>query len=1067
MKNRHLANIIILLILSAVIYHGVFFPGIAARTDLFLPTQDWLKEHSQLQFWTFEGGGGPVAPYEFNAFPLYWIWNNLSEKFSLPLDLGRRLIWIYTFLIVGVSSMYYLAWYISKSLIASFISSLCFVGSIINIWAIHGSWIQGPAAMAFVPLSFVFFLKALDGNRKSKLVIFSLLSGIIFTIIIWYELKVTIMSMALLFSYYLFSIYKLKYKISKTTFSFILLFTVITLLNLWVILPFILGGISGVPTGATQSGNIVSQEILYSLNLILKPFTENGIVFLLLTTLISCLLFFSLILSSSSYVIYFSLLTLILITLSSGALGPLGFIYSFFYKNIPFFVAFRDPNKFALFLTFPVAILLGITAKEIDSKFVKKFFYKAKFLKIITVSIFSFIILGAVCPAFFGRSTLFKDKPGSVLRPKPMPEEMTFLYRWVKTQPEDYKMLLYPGAGPFQITSERHPGLGAFYYTSSPIKDLAKYFWMSPYGRSSVIKREYTGNLKEMLELLNIRHVVLYPDYEYMWNVVPGIDSQEKINEIFLNQAKFNRIESPSNLIIYENDKAQPLIYPVSKINLIIGGRDVFLPLLLFDFDFSGNCLLFNSQLQRDSLELWNNLDSILFYGKDLDDLALSTLENKYKIDLWNYAEFSNSKALTEQRPYSTWDTSDKGWVRYYSPYWLDSEGEIQEGRSPGLIQAGLSSADLYLDWKAPQDDLYEIWARIGVGHDIWQTKDMGEISFHLDYILFGFLNTRMENITGLKWLKIGEAYLTKGEHNLWIRNRVGMNSMDQLAVVPKDILVSHFDRLTSLLNQKSLIFMFEGEKHFFSKEPDWYIKFHSGKASQGFTFATQDRHTAIYLGDEENDKNASIWQLPSDGKYVIKLRILNTKRASDISVIIDSKNVYSQRLQPKEEFIWLETRPIYLKKGYHNFSIKKKDKGVFELDLILIYNNRDEFNSLFEDSVQNQLDPIRWNMLSPTDIKIELNKEAKFIVFNTNYNPYWEIKIAKDSNIYPIITNSWANGFLLKGITNNNISLNFELQYLLKISRKVSIIITTIIIVVCVYLFLYCLNKKRIKNSP
>jgi hypothetical protein len=1068
MKNKHFISIVILLIFAAVIYRGIFLPGIAARTDLFLPTSDWLKEQAYPSLWTFEGGGNPIAPYQLSSYPLYCVWNTLAEKLGLPIDLGRRMLWLYVFLIVGAASMYYLSWHIFKNRISAFISGLYFISATMNIWVIGAAWIQGPAALAFVPLGFVLFLKSLEETKRPKAILFSLLSGLVTTIIIWYEFKIAIMYMAVVLTYYLLYGYKTRSKIYRAIFSLVMVFAVTLLLNLWFILPAIIAKNSGVPQGGGQLGYIVSQKNISSLSFIVENLIGNRNLFL---PLISCAVFLPLIsLASNLNVVYFSLLTLSLIILSSGGAGPFGFIYMFLYKNFPFFVAFRDINKFLVFLTFPVAVLIGAAAGAAEkavAKNMRSAFFKPLSPRFFTLAIFIFLILGATYPFFFGGSALRKDKAGSVLVPRPILKEMAFLYKWVDLQPKDYKMLLYPGAGPYQITSNHHPGLGALYYTFPPLKDLAKYFWMNPYGHSSVVNRKLTNKFKNFLELLNIKYAVLYPDYEYMWGAIPGAGSQGAVDALFQSQGNFKKINSPANLIIYENSNTLPFIYPVSSLDLVVGGRSVFLPLLLFDFDFSDHALLFNSQLKEKSLEFWHDLDSVIFYGRDLGDLALSTLGDKYKIDLWDYAKFSEVRVPTEQRAYDTWYPQDKDWIRYYSPYWLDSEGELQENKGPTLIQGGDSSATLYLDWEVLQDDLYEIWVRVGVGHDIWQTKDMGEVSFRLDYVLLGYLTTRIKNITGLKWIKIGEIYLKKGMHNLWIKNQLGINSLDQLAVVPKDVLVTHSNRMNYLLSQKNLIFMFEGERNFVSRgRSKWYIKFCGGEASQGFTLATQDNYAATSLINEAEDKNCSIWQLPQDGEYRIKLRILNRYDTTHISVIVDGDNVYSFNLKPKWEFVWLETKPLFLKKGAHNLSIEKRGNGLFELDLALIYNKWDGLNSFFEDNPENKSETLSWNMHSPTDIEIKLNnKEKKFIIFNTNYNPYWRLlRTGDNSYTDSIITNSWANGFFLKDFNNKKIKLTFDLQKYCDMGQRISVLIFsgTVAFVSIYFLSQYFIRRKR-----
>jgi len=1034
-------------------------PGVAVRTDLFLPTQEWLRENSSPVLWSFEGGGRAIASYELQLVPLYWLWDKLSNNLHFPIDLGRRIIWIFMYLAVGISSMYFLSWYITQDTSAASIASLYFLLNIMNIWAIHASWIQGPTALAFVPGSFLLFLKSLNENTAFGTALLSMLSGFILSIIMWYELKIAIIFLFILLSYCLFFIC-LNRRPLKPILALSLLFAVSFLLNAWIFLPYIISGSAALPQGAGQVGNIISQKNFYSLNLILEFFTKYGYVFIPLATLISCLLFIPILLAPSSYAIYFTLIALFLIVISSGGSGPLGFVYKIFYNHVPFFVAFRDINKFLLFLSFPVAILLGIAAKEIKERLLKRILHKERVLEVITLLLFILIFLFAVTPTFIGSHRFSKDNAGSVLKPKAMPEEMSFLYEWVKKVPNDYKILLYPGTSPFQITSLRHPGLGALYYTFSPLKDLALYFWMNPYGRQSVVKRNLTADFNKMLELLNIRYVVLYPTYEYMWGVIPGDSSQENADNIFRHN-QFSKVNSPPELIIYENQNAKPLISSVSRLDLIVGGRNVYLPLLLLNYDFNDRCLLFNSQLREKALTLWKDLDCVIFYGKDLYDLMLSTLDDRYKIDLWHYARFSNNKPSTEQRPYNTWDKKDKDWIRYYSPYWINNDGEIQEGHNLGLVQAGTIAAGLYIEFEIPSDGIYEIWVRAGVGHDMWLLGDGGEASLYVDYVLQGSLNTYKGNVTGLKWVKLAAIYLKEGRHIIWLSNRRGINSLDQLAVIPEDSLSRHNERLCSLLKDKKLMFIFEGERNFSSeKGSSWNIgSYDNGRASQGYALSTQDEYAGIALIN--NADGYFKFETPYDNEYRIRMRVLNTGADSYISLSVDGREIFVSKVPARQDFVWLESKPAFLEKGAHSINIRKKGRGLFALDLVMVLDSNLDPLSLFKEYGDNGNNNIPWSIIDASKLEVYPNKDTKLILFNTNYDPSWHAKAANTA-IESVIVNSWCNGFILGSNNKGKVLLDFKLQRFAKLGFRLFIMLLLIFVFLTLTFIVYFVISVR-----
>ncbi|RJO64030.1 MAG: hypothetical protein C4540_05595 [Candidatus Omnitrophota bacterium] len=1032
-KNRNLINILFLFIIAVVIYRGVFSPGVAVRTDLFLPTSDWLKEQSSHPWlWSFEGGGKYIAAYELQLFPLYALWNTLHEKLGLPIDLGRRIVWIYVFIVVGIVSMYALGKKLTQSNTAAFVSALYFIASIMNIWAIHGSWIQGAAGMSFVPLCFLFFLMSLEEKEKVRAWLLVMASALCFTVIVWYELKIAMLMFALLCAFFIFYSAKNSHRVMPLALRFGIFCLGILVSNAWIIIPTFLTGFSGIPESASQSAYIVKAESLYSLYFIPQVFITHGVVFLPLLSILVFFVFLPLLFASSLYVIYFSLTALLLMVLSSAGSGPFGFIYLFLYRYVPFFVAFKDTTKFLLFLVFPVSVLLGFSAFFMETRLIKRLSHRIKYPGAFTAIIFLFLCIGAIFPALFGVNPFSKDKAGSILSPRPIPEDMSFLYDWVKVQPKDYKMLLYPGASPFQIIDNRHPGLGALYYTFSPAKELLMYFWLNPYNRLSVVRRGLTNRSVEMLKLMNIRNLVFYPEYEYMWGVIPGIGSQKKAVSVFKGQQGLRRLSSSEGLALYEVDTPMPLLYGVSKIDYAVGGRSIFLPLFLLDFDFTQRALLFNSQLKNKFMEIGESIDAVIFYGKDIDDLAISALEDRYKMGLWNYARFSNGVTPTDQRPYNIWNTDDTGWVKYYAPYWLIAEGEIQEGRHPGLVKAGSENADMFLNFDVPKEEEYEVWVRMGIGHNIWGPAGANEISFHLDYLLLGYVAAERKNCTGLKWLKIGKADLTAGTHSLWIRNRCGINAIDQVAVVPTSAIRKHYDKILSILKEKKIIFLFEAERNFVPDiQSDWTIEFYNGIASQGYALATKKRNAAIRLKEKDREQGTTLLKIPHAGRFNVKLRLRSQERMI-LTIKVDGKKVHSADIPAYREFSWFELPAIFLSEGEHDLSIEKQGNGLFALDCVVVSSEDSKARLGFsKKGTGNARNDFSWKAEKITEFRVRPGKDTRFIVLNTNYNPDWNLKDSSAFSERPLLVNSWANGFLVDGRTSQKqeLTLIFRLQ--------------------------------------
>lgn len=370
---------VFLIIIALLLYHGWLKTGVIARTDLFLPSEEWMEDNMTFtQLWKEEGGGRVVAIYEMQYY-IYYLWAFLNQKLGISIDSGRRLLWFMPFF-VGLFSMYFLSTLLFQSRIAAIVSTVYFIASNMTVWAAHVSWIQGITGLSLAPLVFTFFVKGQQEN--GRLLRNSLLSGLILSIIVWYDMKIAILTFVLLGS---FSIFRLsmgifnprgkfdfaRYVIRPSIMLAILMVMTI-LINFHTILPHILAESSGSPAVSGQPAylNVSGQNnLLSSLLLTYRGVIQDGRVFPLFLAIISVTAFSSLVLCKRCpWVIFFALFSVVLIFLSKHTAPPFGGFNFYLYKYLPGFVGFRDPTKFILFQTLPISILLGASVYELDKR---------------------------------------------------------------------------------------------------------------------------------------------------------------------------------------------------------------------------------------------------------------------------------------------------------------------------------------------------------------------------------------------------------------------------------------------------------------------------------------------------------------------------------------------------------------------------------------------------------------------------------------------------------------------------------------------------------------------------
>jgi hypothetical protein len=330
------------------------------------------------RLWSEEGGGRIVGIYEAQYY-VYYLWALLNQELGISIDLGRRLIWLIPFF-VGLFSMYSLTMFLFQNRIGSIISSFYFVSSNMTVWAAHVSWIQGVAALSLVPLVFAFFLKGVQGLNKISLLRNFLLSGVMLSVVVWYDMKIAVLGYALLISFSAFQTSRLlfgnrnnreakatpalKYLIGLGTVAFLTI-----MLNLYTILPRLVTGGSGAPAVSSQPAYLNASargSLLYSLLFTYSSPMQDMQVLPVFLAIISVTAFAAIILRRRCpWVMFFVLLSLVLVFLSKHTAPPFEAFPFYLYKYLPGYVAFRDPNKFLLFLALPVSILLGVSVSEL------------------------------------------------------------------------------------------------------------------------------------------------------------------------------------------------------------------------------------------------------------------------------------------------------------------------------------------------------------------------------------------------------------------------------------------------------------------------------------------------------------------------------------------------------------------------------------------------------------------------------------------------------------------------------------------------------------------------------
>ncbi|MEK7679356.1 MAG: hypothetical protein AAB356_04105, partial [Deltaproteobacteria bacterium] len=587
----------------------------------------------------------------------------------------------------GLFSIHALGRALYKTRTAGIVSAVYFMASNMTVWAAHVSWIQGIAGLSIAPLAVLFFIKASTGRNSLDIARHALFGGILLSIIAWYDMKVALMAYAFITGLAVFmffapdrerlqpGFYGLADKVWKPAVILAVLAVLPVLLSLHTVLPHLLsGGTSGVPAEASQPAYLNvsgSNNILYALLLTYSAIAENQQVAPLFLGMISALAFSALILRGRClWTTYLSLAGVVLIFLAKHTSGPLGWLVFFLYEHVPGYIAFRDPTKFLVFLTLPVALLLGATASEITRIFSENA-AAARLLDALrlrrrhhrflvptaAISLFAAISVFAALPFFTGKGiTIDKDPAGSALKPKEIPEEYGLLYNKIAGGDKGYKTLLFPGKIPFSTTSADHPSVYGNYYNQPPLLEFTRYLWVSANGHKGLLGRSANENLGKLLGLFNIQNIAVAPASEPMWGIIPN-ESRDNIIAALDKDHGLSKdyAGSAGGLRLYKNMETMPLVYGAANAAYVAGGLDTFLRADALDVVFHDWAFFFASQLQGSGIEALEASDAVVLNNSGIQDIALSAVDAKYRIDAWDGAAYASSGVPADQRPYDSY----------------------------------------------------------------------------------------------------------------------------------------------------------------------------------------------------------------------------------------------------------------------------------------------------------------------------------------------------------------------------------------------------------------------------
>lgn len=539
MKNR-LIVILFGFILIVAIFKSWFINSQIIGGDWPYFFKETLQGFSPVPFsWrpiSGNGLGGQILFFSLDSY-LYFIVTVFVNSLRIPWEIIYKVFFFGFFLVLSLFSSSYLL----KACFTKIRDWQVLVGSVIYVANTYILMLVGGGQMgiamsySILPLVLYSFIK-LNENIKLK---YSVLFGILFGILVMFDLRIAYIMLLALGIYFLFNIKQLifgkdlKEIVVNISYIFIIPFAVSGLLHAFWILPLLVFhqnpaqsfGAVFTSTDAVKFFSFAKFEDAISL---LHPnwpeniFGKVGFMkpeFLLLPILAYSSLFFiskTKDQGTKNYILFFAILGLLGAFLAKGANEPFGGVYLWLFDNFPGFIMFRDPTKWYTLVAISYSILIPFTVWKIYewlktySKFsIFNFQFSIKSKIFNSQNLFLLLLISYLL--FLIRPGLLGQLSGT-FKATTIPNEYIRLEQFLSSQNSFSRTLWVPTLQRFGYYSNLHPAI--------PAQNLFK-----TVENTEIIKKMNTQETELFLQEAGVKYVI-----------VP-YDSQ---GEIYLKDRKYN-----------------------------------------------------------------------------------------------------------------------------------------------------------------------------------------------------------------------------------------------------------------------------------------------------------------------------------------------------------------------------------------------------------------------------------------------------------------------------------------------------------------------------------------------
>lgn len=739
----------------------------------------------------------------------------------------------------------------------------------------------------------------------------------------------------------------------------------------------------------------------------ITPNVWGGTVWLISGFMLPLLAYLAPFLRRHPYVIFFALMSVVFTILSFGTSGPIGQLYVWLCFEAPLSSSFgwliRDPDKWGGIVALFYSLLLVITFIGLSERLLS-FLGRADIRRNVAVGLLVFVVM--MVPFAVFASPIVIDQMSSTYNPVKVPSEYIDVNEWMAQGSGDVAMMWVPQTGgestdwtdhPISMMDSLYgkvPSFGSFNIISANYLDFLTY----------VLEGNRTADAGKLVSIAGAKYLVVPHD-------VPALRSKaEMVTSSLRDQENLSIALDNGVLTVYQLDGEIDRAYASGMGYISFGGLDDLLSLTsLSDYQPTSFPVLFVSQGDYESLPAGPLVSSNIQIEDFLMVDPTSTLIAPYDHTDHHRPESMWSKGSTSEPLHGEWR-------RYIEGIGIDN-WELDYGEGLAFTWSGPIHEDNTIRVPLSVEANGEYF--LSVRHFI--SSAGGVMEMLLDGESVTIMDSSSE-IDRFQWDTIGPLNLTSGTHELAFRNINGLNALNVIAVTSSQEWLGLADKASSLLGDRDILYLFEGERDFAAL---------GGKMTVGN--GSLSRGEALILGDR--DEASSGFEVLVDGDYSLYLRLDGEGTCS-----VDG---YETILGPRQGLTYVGT--YHLSAGEHTLTIAGGN-GHLALDAAYLRKASAE-GPLLPKAASEEPKVTNVVHASPTKVEVTVNASVPFyLTVGKAYDRGWVAIV--DGKVYRSLPGfSFLNTFRIEETGDLTVEIIYEPQNWLETGFVVSTVGSLILI--------------------